>query len=324
MKPKYMTQSGVIIILFFVITSLSGCTYYAYKDIQVLTPPATPILSKGKKLTILENSHRVVKDSAKMVLLDTIHRYALEGFLYSLVDYGNIPFDVDSSTIINISQDKKISYSDWKKLDSLSKIRGADVVIVLDASDATSRSDFFFNDLGYVEAWKDFYIANRWVLLDPLTQRVIQEEIIIDTLTYTEYGFFVNATQEKLPVLEDAIAELSWETGRMYAAKYIPTWQNSSRLYYELPKDGYKKAINALKSDNLDLAAEVFQIYANNRNSRISALSKYNMAVVCELKGEYELALKWLEDSYKTKPYITTDEYVKVIKRRINDKERLQ
>jgi len=47
------------------------------------------------------------------------------------------------------------------------------------------------------------------------------------------------------------------------------------------------------------------------------------MAVICELQGEYDLALEWLRDSYQTKKYNTTQEYIRILKERIEENARL-
>jgi hypothetical protein len=319
MIPVHRINTIKVLVFLLFVFVLNGCTYYGYKNIQVLTPPEKNTIMQNRKVTILQNSYRTTSDSVKQALVDTIHRYALEGFLFSLADYGNIPFDVDSSLAVRVNKDAKLTIYDWQKLDSVARNRDTDIILLLDASDLSVKSDLFFNDQGYVEAWKDFFIANRWVIIDPREQRVIKDDISIDTLSYTETGFFISATQDKLPETEDVIAELSWETGRIFAEKYIPTWQDRSRLYYHLPNQGYEKAINALLNNDLETAARIFKNYAEHQNDRISALSKYNMAVVCELQGEYDLALQWLRDSYQTKKYNTTQEYIRILKERIEE-----
>lgn len=323
MKRIYLKQACIIFTLIIITLHFSGCTQYAYKEIQVLDPPSTNLFLKGKKVTILQNSYRKSSDTVKGVLLDTIHRYALDGFKYSLEDYGNISYDVDSATKVSVTKNKRLTYYDWQKLDSISKIRNSEIIFIHDASDVNEKTDYYNNDQGFLEVWKDIYIANRWVIIDPVNEKVLKEEITVDTLTYLEYGIFVNSTKDKLPKLEDVLAEISWETGRIYAEKYIPTWQNRNRLYFDLPNDGYTEAIKALRYNELNTAAAIFSKYAEHKNDRIAALSKYNMAVVCELKGEYEVALEWLRDSYKQKQYYSTEEYIKIIKRRITETEYL-
>jgi len=132
-------------------------------------------------------------------------------------------------------------------------------------------------------------------------------------------GFFINATIEQLPRTEDVIAELGWETGRMFAEKHIPTWQTRSRLYYELPYDDFNKGVMALRENKLQEAAAIFRSYTDHKNRKTAALSMYNMAVICELEGEYDLALAWLRKSLEVKYYSTTQEYIKVLKQRIED-----
>jgi len=315
---------SIICVLFISSLFFSGCTYYAYKDIQVLQPGTDTLVMPITSLTILNNSYHVLQDDNEFNYRDTVHQYSLTGFYYSLDDYGNIPYFTDTTTKIRIDDHKRITYYDWEKLGEIANTNSTKLILLLDASDYNYNTGSFFNDMGYVEAFLDVYIANRWIIIDPLRQKIIKEDVQIDTLSYVEYGYFVPQTEEKIPRVEDVLAEVSWEAGRAFASKYIPTWENRSRLYYVLPVKDYDKAILLFKQNRLDDAAKIMQKFTTFKSKKTAALSMYNMAVICELKGEYEIALEWLRKSVNTKYYYTTVEYIRVIKDRIDVSYKLQ
>ena len=315
---------SLICILFTSSLFFSGCTYYAYKNIQVLQPGSDTLVMPLTSLTILDKSYHVLQDKNEFNYRDTVHQYSLNGFYFSLNDYGKIPYVTDTATKIRIDNQKRITYYDWEKLSEIAFKNSTKLVLLLDASDYNYNTGSFFNDMGYVEAYLDVYVANRWIIIDPFRQKILKEDIQIDTLSYVEYGYFVNQTEAKIPNVEDVLAEVSWEAGRIFATKYIPTWQNRSRLYYVLPIKNYDKAILLLTQDRLDEAAEIMQEFTKFKNKKTAALSMYNMAVICEMKGEYDIALEWLRKSVTSKYYYTTVEYIRVIKDRISEKERLQ
>ncbi|MCK9167825.1 MAG: DUF6340 family protein [Bacteroidales bacterium] len=312
---------STVAICFFLLFLFSSCTHYAYKDIQILTPASEPLLFPGKKLTILQNSYQNNNDSLRALIIDTIHRYTLEGLYFSLYDYQGIDFTIDSALKIRVDQEKRILASQWQQLDSICRLTECDIMLILDASDYYTKTDFFFNEMGYAEAFLDIMIASRWIFIEPAFHRVVKEEIFIDTLSYVEYGFLIQPTIQKLPDFEDVIAEVSWETGRIFSKKYVPTWQTRGRLYYEVPGKKFTAAIEALQKEDYTTAATIFQKYTENRNDRVAALAMYNMAVVCELEGKYTLALEWLMRSVQRKKYQTTLDYMNVIKQRIADRE---
>ncbi|PID93153.1 MAG: hypothetical protein CSA95_08665 [Bacteroidetes bacterium] len=324
MKQAFRWYRGLIIIgLILVVQIFTSCTYFSYKGIQTLSPPPSSLLLEAPKLTILQNSFKPAGDTTKRVLIDTIHRYALEGFLHALSDYNGIHFEVDSLTSVRVNKKNKITYFDWQKLANLSQERGAGLFVLLYDSDISVRSDFFYDEYGDVEARRDFLIANRWLFIDPEKQLVLKEDILIDTLSYRAYNTFPEAALGDLPQVSDVLAELSWETGRLFSKKYIPIWQDQQRPYFLLQRPGYDRGIEALKKNQLDKAAAVFRLYSDHKNKRIAALSRFNMALVCEIRGEYEIALDWLRESYEIKKYQMTEEYIQIMKRRIAEKKRL-
>lgn len=323
MNRAYKHIKLLICILFTSSLFFSGCTYYAYKDIQVLQPGSDTLVMPLTSLTILDNSYHVLQDENEVNYRDTVHQYSLRGLYFSLDDYGNIPYTTDTITKIRVDNHQRITYYDWEKLSEIAFKNSTKLVLLLDASDYNYNNGSFFNDMGYVEAYLDVYIANRWIIIDPFRQKILKEDIQIDTLSYVEYGYFINQTESKIPQVEDVLAEVSWEAGRIFATKHIPTWQNRSRLYYVLPIKNYDKAILLLTQDRLDEAAEIMQRFTKFKNKKTAALSMYNMAVICEIKGEYEIALEWLRKSVSTKYYYTTVEYIRVIKERINTSNKL-
>ena len=112
MIPLNHIKAGKRFLLLILVFVLNGCTYYGYKSIQVLTPPEKNTIMQNRKVTILQNSYRTSTDTVKQSQIDTIHRYALEGFLFSLADYGNIPYDIDSSLAVRINKDGKLTIYD--------------------------------------------------------------------------------------------------------------------------------------------------------------------------------------------------------------------
>jgi hypothetical protein len=65
---------------------------------------------------------------------------------------------------------------------------------------------------------------------------------------------------------------------------------------------------------------DVWAKYVNDENSDLAAIACFNMAVGCEMLGEYELALKWLENIKRKNPSYYWDEYKRLIERRREDK----
>lgn len=88
--------------------------------------------------------------------------------------------------------------------------------------------------------------------------------------------------------------------GRSFATKIIPSWETVERTYYRSNNDHMLVAEQYFLENDWLKAAEIYNRQTTNKNRNIAAKAKYNMAVICEMEGNLEAAIDWIERSDST------------------------
>jgi hypothetical protein len=126
-------------------------------------------------------------------------------------------------------------------------------------------------------------------------------------------------SHEKHKVLVENTAEYF---GKTFGSKLIPSWTKTDRSYYISKNIEMKKAEEFCKNGDWLQAAEIYRRYTRSKNKDISAKSKFNMALICEMEGDIDAAFDWLNRSKSDQKMILIDhdinckEYSKVLKKR--------
>jgi hypothetical protein len=150
---------------------------------------------------------------------------------------------------------------------------------------------------------------------------IIDERTIFDTLTIQVDANSWETEDELMDRIPDdkaAIMYIIRELAKSYTEEIIPFWKEETRFYYidnRLAQAGYY-----INDENWSNALDVWARYVNNENMELAAIACFNMAVGCEILGEYELALKWLENVKRKNPDYYWEEYKRLIERRIEEK----
>lgn len=88
--------------------------------------------------------------------------------------------------------------------------------------------------------------------------------------------------------------------GRSFATRLIPSWQAVQRTYYQSNNDYMLIGEKYFLENDWLKAAEIYNKQTTNKNRNIAAKAKYNMAVICEMEGNLEAAIDWIERSNST------------------------
>jgi tetratricopeptide (TPR) repeat protein len=150
---------------------------------------------------------------------------------------------------------------------------------------------------------------------------VIDEKTIIDTVTLQVDAHAWETDDEimeRVPDDKAAIAYLVKELAKSYTEEIIPFWKEESRFYYI--DSNFDKAEYYIANEDWDKAMNLWMKYVNDENRELAAISCFNMAVGCEMLGEYELALKWMDNVKRKNASYYWEEYKKLIEKRIKDK----
>jgi hypothetical protein len=151
--------------------------------------------------------------------------------------------------------------------------------------------------------------------------KVIDERLVRDTLTLQIDGYAWETEDELIDRLPDnktvALMAIK-EIAKDYAEEIIPFWKEETRFYYI--DNNISKAELHIENEEWDKAMGIWLKYVDDGNRELAAISCFNMAVGCEMIGEYELALKWMETVKRKHENYYWDEYKKLLEKRIAEK----
>jgi hypothetical protein len=198
---------------------------------------------------------------------------------FQKVVYYNV---IDSAESIPERQIKTYKTSD------LFDITGADVLIFLDFFQFENKVSVFYDATYRTRAALSWSI----VFKDNTPSNIYN---MIDTLFFnkSQYADIQHKNQNKKEIYQDAARYL----GKRFGTKLIPSWISDERYYYHSFYPEMIKAEKYVNNYEWLNAGVIWNKQSNNKNQKIAAKACYNMALVCEMEGKYDLAIGWLVDS---------------------------
>lgn len=137
--------------------------------------------------------------------------------------------------------------------------------------------------------------------------------------------FFGSPEKHKL-LVENSAAYF----GKTFGSKLIPSWTKIERGYCHSKNREMLKAEEFCKTGEWLKAAEIYKQQTKSKNKHISTKAKYNMALVCEMEGNIDAAIDWLNRSKSAFKKIQIDHiincnrYSKELEKRIKELELLK
>jgi tetratricopeptide (TPR) repeat protein len=106
--------------------------------------------------------------------------------------------------------------------------------------------------------------------------------------------------------------------GKTFGLKLIPSWTITDRSYFLSKNIEMKKAEELCKNGEWIKAAEIYKRFTLSKNKNISAKAKYNMALICEMEGDIDAAIDWLNKSKSDQNIMlfSCKEYAKELEKR--------
>lgn len=289
-----------------------------YVDVKVPSKYSLPL--SDKKISVftstsgndIKQTSFLVNDSSLMVKLSVGLARGLEASL-NLYE-GEIPtYSVNSSNL---------SYPDSIISNALFRISNTEFVILLDnlLFELPNKADQFrFNQLNNgnnIYYAVPGYISAR--IFDKFDSKL--PPLSISDTIFVELGREEIEELDNDDILKKIYNTISLSLGREVASLIVPRWdtQKRSLFVYYTPEwiDAYQKA-NVFDWSN---AIKIWTSLIDENKKEFSAAAAFNIAVSCELSDKYELALEWLEYSYKLHPYFQTLIYKQLITGKIEEK----
>lgn len=291
-----------------------------YVDVKIPGKYSLPVIDK--KIAIftatsenyLKKTPFFINDSSLMVTFSVGMARGLESYM-NLYE-GQIPtYSLDALTL---------NRPDSIVADALFRISESDFVILLDNlifeepkladqsrfNQIVKGNSIYYSVPGYISA-RVFDKYNS--AIPPLA--------ISDTI-FVELGVDDLDSLNNKVVQKKLFKTISLSLGKEIASLIVPKWDTEKRalFIYYTPEwmEAYKKA-NLFEWNN---AIKIWSSLIDENKREFSAAAAFNIAVACELSDKYELALEWLDYSYKLHPYPQTFIYKQIISGRIEEKNK--
>ena len=159
-------------------------------------------------------------------------------------------------------------------------------------------------------------VKTGWRIYDPAGKNILDEYPLARNITYSGRGINPTAAAGALINRKEAVKELSARSGQQYALRIIPYQVRVTRDYYVKGTDNFRIARRKAQTGNWNGAAELWKKETNNPNSSVAGRACYNMAIICEINGELDLAIKWSQKAYEEHNNRLALNYIRILKNR--------
>jgi hypothetical protein len=146
---------------------------------------------------------------------------------------------------------------------------------------------------------------------------VILDEFIYDeSLVFSGKGINPLVAASALVGRKEAVNQVSNKAGHGYALRIIPYRLRVMRDYYVKGTNNFKIARRKAQVGKWDEAGLLWEKETGNRSSKIAGRASYNMAIINEINGDLEAALKWAQKSYEDTNNKLALRYVRILENR--------
>jgi hypothetical protein len=222
------------------------------------------------------------------------------------------------------------------KINEVCQRNNLDALIALEAFDSDSRVNFspitirtrvsrdVFQDLPGFRADSRMNVTAGWRVYNNKSEVISDEFRYNDFLMFTGQGLTQQEALGALPPKFQCLVNTGYHSGEIYGRRITPLWVTESRRYYRKGNDELEKAGRMVRSGNWESAAEIWKKEALNKDEKMAGRASYNMAVFCETRGNFDIALEWCQKAYGDFGNKKARTYSDLIRRRMQDRQLLQ
>ena len=264
-------------------------------------------------LNLIQGIKEIGAQSSRYTLTKETQRYGKGKLL------ENIPQAMDISLIRNIGSK-----------------HGADAVLAIDKFD----SDFITTD-AELKTKKDPEDTTKVIrtyevegiasvvayirLYEVKTGTILDEIKLNDQFTYRASGSTVQEAMLQLMRKQDAVNDISYQTGLIYGRRIAPYAYTVNRTIYRRPKDTYLER-GARKAEVADWKGAIVDWQVATKSiakDKVKARAAYNIAVAYEVLGDLQNAQEWAQVAYVTYGMNQAKAYYDQLARRALQQEQL-
>lgn len=159
-------------------------------------------------------------------------------------------------------------------------------------------------------------VKTGWRIYDPSSKMILDEFIYDESIMFSGKGINPLVAASALVGRKEAVGQVSNKAGHGYALRIIPYRLRVMRDYYVKGTNNFEIAKRKAQVGKWDEAGLLWEKETANANSKIAGRAFYNMAIINEINGDIETALKWAQKSYEDTNNKLAPRYVRILENR--------
>ncbi|MBO9700866.1 MAG: tetratricopeptide repeat protein [Sporocytophaga sp.] len=161
-------------------------------------------------------------------------------------------------------------------------------------------------------------VKTGWRIYDPQGSLVIMDEFHLDR-NFVSHSQGVNPMEavKALVNRKEVVTRLGRESGTIYADRLLPFWTRVSRDYYIRGNNALKIATRKARAGNWDGAAEIWKTESSNPDPKVAGRAAYNYAIIHEINGDLDSAMKWAQKAYEDYNVKLALKYTRILRNRM-------
>lgn len=215
----------------------------------------------------------------------------------------------------------------WDIVQKLCKENHVDGLVSLEYFDTSTKISFSTSPttintpLGNVPALTHNATMNTtvklgWRFYDLSSKKVIDEYHQSRYITNSSSGINPLAAEQALMNRKEAVKQVSTESGTAYTERLIPYWIRVNRPYYIRGNDNMKMGKRKALAGNWEGAAEIWKKESTNPKAKIAGRACHNYAIIHEINGDLDEAIKWSQKAYEDYNDKISLDYIRILQNR--------
>lgn len=166
------------------------------------------------------------------------------------------------------------------------------------------------------------YVLTVWNMYDLEKLQLLNFQAKLDTIMWRESDVSQKEAIKKLPPRKDAVFNAADIAGSKFADHLVPHWSAVQRMYYSSGHVELVETDKLVQENRWMEAAQIWKKNVTNKNKKIAAKCKFNMALACEVNGDFDAALDWVVQSFHelgTKNdihFVNCQQYIQILSQR--------
>lgn len=198
----------------------------------------------------------------------------------------------------------------WEIVDMICREQSVDALFALEKYDTDTHIDYSTSKrevktpLGNIPAVEHHanmqtVVKTGWRIYYPAGKAILDEYIYNESINFSGSGINPLVAAAALIGRKDAVNQVSNKAGRGYAIRILPYQIRVTRDYFVKGTGNFKVAKRRAQMGKWNEAAELWEKETDNGKGKIAGRACYNMAIINEINGDLDAALKWAQKSYE-------------------------